>query len=173
MSGLRLMIDNMTTIFLDRDGVINRKLEGDYVKVWDEFEFLPGAIEAIKFLNDKKIPVYIITNQSGIGRGIMTMKMLDVVHRKMAQELAKHGAHIDDIFVCPHSPEESCDCRKPKPGLLLQAKKKYPSIDFAKSWFVGDSVSDIEAGNAVGCGTYLIKSGERLGEVVGGLDLGS
>ncbi|OGC14210.1 phosphatase, partial [candidate division WOR-1 bacterium RIFOXYA12_FULL_36_13] len=140
------MADKISAVFLDRDGVVNKKIEMDYVKKWDEFEFLPDAISAIKLINDKNIPVYLITNQSGIGRGKMTQKALDIVHQKMGGALAKEGAHIDEIFVCPHAPEDNCDCRKPKPGLLLQAKEKYPEIDFKNSWFIGDSQIDVEAG---------------------------
>ena len=155
-----------TAVFLDRDGVINKKIEMDYVKKWEEFKFLPGAISAIKFLNDNKIPVYLITNQSGIGRGMMTSEDLNSVHNKMKSALKIQGAHFDDVFVCPHAPEKNCDCRKPKAGLLLQAKKKYPDIDFKSSWFIGDSQSDVEVGMTVGCRTYLIKKGESLRKIV-------
>src|SRR3989339_126548 len=116
------MINKISAIFLDRDGVINKKIDNDYVKKWDEFEFLPGVIDAIKFLNEKKIPVYIITNQSGVGRGLMTSDNLKLVHDKMIEEFKVNGVYVDDIFICPHAPSENCECRKPKPGLLIQAK---------------------------------------------------
>ena len=160
---------NINAIFLDRDGVINEKLEGDYVKSWLEFKFLPDAIVAIKLLNDKKIPVYIISNQSGIGRGLMTFEDLENVHNKMKEELKKQNARVDDIFVCPHAPEENCNCRKPKPGLLQHAKEIYPSINFKHSWFIGDSDIDVQAGNSAGCNTYLLKRGESLKKVIEGI----
>ncbi|MBI5700643.1 HAD family hydrolase [Candidatus Saganbacteria bacterium] len=155
----------ISAVFLDRDGVINEKIEGGFVKVWDEFKFLPDTASAIKLLNDKKIPVYLISNQSGIGRGIMSHNDLEKIHRIMTEFLSAEGAHLDDIFVCPHAPDENCDCRKPKPGLLLQAKKKHPEIEFINSWFIGDSGSDVAAGSAVKCRTYQLKSTENLLEV--------
>jgi D-glycero-D-manno-heptose 1,7-bisphosphate phosphatase len=137
-------------VFLDRDGVINRKLENDYVKSWDEFQFLPCVIEAIKAINEKGYLVIVVTNQRGIAKGLMTEKDLKAIHRRMLKELKKHGARIDDIFYCPHDNSDNCSCRKPKPGMLLQAQKKW-DIDFAQSYIIGDSNSDLEAGQQVGC----------------------
>ena len=145
-------------MFLDRDGLINRKLENDYVKSWDEFQFLPGVIEAIKAINEKGLPsseakgylVIVVTNQRGIAKGLMTEKDLEEIHRRMLKELNKHGARIDDIFYCPHDISDNCNCRKPKPGMLIQAQKKW-NIDFARSFIIGDSNSDTEAGQRVGC----------------------
>ena len=137
-------------VFLDRDGVINRKLENDYVKSWDEFQFLPGVIEAIKAINERGYLVIVVTNQRGIAKGLMAEKDLEEIHRIMIEELKKHGAHIDDIFYCPHDTSDNCNCRKPKPGMLIQAQRKW-DIDFAQSYIIGDSSSDIEAGQQVGC----------------------
>jgi D-glycero-D-manno-heptose 1,7-bisphosphate phosphatase len=144
-------------VFLDRDGVINRKLENDYVKSWDEFQFLPGVMEAIKAINEKGYLVIVVTNQRGIAKGLMTEKDLEEIHRRMIEELKKHvedpvrgSARIDDIFYCPHDNSDNCSCRKPKPGMLLQAQKKW-DIDFAQSYIIGDSNSDLEAGQQVGC----------------------
>lgn len=156
----------ISAVFLDRDGVINKKIEGGYVKSWDEFVFLPEVGSAIKLLNSKNIPVYIISNQSGIGRGIMTQGDLAKVHKLMLDVLKAEGAHVDDIFVCPHAPEDNCECRKPRPGLLKLAKQKHPKINFEASWFIGDSQSDIEAGYAVNANTYLLKKGENLKQVI-------
>jgi len=141
------------TVFLDRDGVINRKLESDYVKIWSEFRFLPGAIDAIKIINEKGYLVIVVTNQRGIARGLMTEQDLKLIHRRMLQELQRNEAHIDDIFFCPHE-RDSCDCRKPKPGMLIQANEKW-NIDFSDSYIIGDSKSDIEAGKRVGCNGIL------------------
>ena len=123
-------------VFLDRDGVINRKLENDYVKSWDEFHFLPDVIEAIKALNEKGLPsseakgylVIVVTNQRGIARGLMTEKDLEEIHRRMLRELQRHGARIDDIFYCPHDIKDNCNCRKPQPGMLIQAQKKWGNL---------------------------------------------
>ena len=137
------------TVFLDRDGVINRKLENDYVKSWDEFVFLPGVFEAIKAIKEKGYLVIVVTNQRGITRGFMTEKDLQEIHQKMQKELEKHGAQVDDIFYCPHNISDNCNCRKPEPGMLIEAQKKW-NIDFAQSYIIGDSESDIEAGKRVG-----------------------
>jgi len=152
-------------VFLDRDGVINRKLENDYVKSWDEFQFLPGVIEAIKAINEKGSLVIVVTNQRGIAKGLMTVKDLGEIHQRMLKELKKHGARIDDIFYCPHDISDNCNCRKPKPGMLIQAQRKW-DINFAQSYIIGDSNSDIEAGQRVGCRgiltTDLMKAVELL-----------
>ena len=153
-------------MFLDRDGIINQKaLEHDYIKNWDEFHFLPGVKEAIRRIREKGYLVIVVTNQRGIARGLMTEKDLEGIHRKMCEELQKHGASIDDIFYCPHDIKDNCTCRKPQPGMLIQAQKKW-DIDFAQSYIIGDSNSDVEAGQRVGCRgiltTDLMKAIELL-----------
>jgi len=155
----------MRVVFLDRDGVINKNAKDFYVLEWKDFEFMPGIIEAIKLLNERKIPVYIVSNQSAVGRGLMTMDELKHINDQMLKEITKKGAHIDDIFICPHSPEDNCDCRKPKTGLFKQAEDKY-DIDFKDSWFIGDSETDIEAGKKMGCRTHLLKKGEDIIKVI-------
>ncbi|MDI6781124.1 MAG: D-glycero-beta-D-manno-heptose 1,7-bisphosphate 7-phosphatase [bacterium] len=148
-------------VFLDRDGVINKKLEGDYVKSYDEFSFLPGVIDAIKKIKQKGLMVIIITNQSGIGRGIMSEDDLINVHEQMLAELKKNGVTIDAIYYCPHSPDNGCDCRKPKDGLFKQALMDF-NIDMRNSWMIGDEQKDVEAGEKAGCQTYLLSKGELL-----------
>ena len=140
------------SIFLDRDGVINKKLEGDYVKTLEEFEILPGVKEALKEFKNLGYLIIVVTNQQGIGKGLMTEEDLKKIHEYMVKELE----YIDDIFYCPHL-EGTCDCRKPRPGMLLKAQEKW-NIDFSKSWMIGDSDSDILCGKSVGCKT--IKIGE-------------
>jgi len=109
-------------VFLDRDGVINRKApEGDYIKSWSEFEILPCVDSAIKRLNEESFLVIVISNQRCIARGIITEDELNEIHEKMKEELAKKGAIIDDIYYCPHDIKDRCSCRKPQPGLLLKA----------------------------------------------------
>lgn len=143
------------TVFLDRDGVINVKApEGDYIKSWGEFHFLPGAIEAIRLLNDHNWHVVIITNQRGIARHLMTMHDLNKIHFFMEEELQNHGAHVDGIYVCPHE-KGTCHCRKPDIGLFLQAEQEFP-VDKSKSWMVGDSESDIKAGRNYGIRTIAV-----------------
>lgn len=143
------------TVFLDRDGVINVKApEGDYIKSWKEFHFLPHAIDAIRLLNDNNWRVIIITNQRGIARNLMTLKNLQDIHSAMGKELCRYGARIDAIYVCPHE-KGTCHCRKPDIGLFLQAEKNF-SIDKSKSWMIGDSKSDIEAGKSYGIRTIAV-----------------
>lgn len=142
-------------IFLDRDGVINRKAPPhDYIKSVNEFQMLPGAGEAIHLLNIAGYKVVIVTNQRGIARGLMTMEDLNQVHQFMKKELLNFEAHIDDIFVCPHDIGQ-CHCRKPDIGLFLQAEKKF-AINKDKSCMIGDSRTDIEAGKNYGIKTISI-----------------
>uniref|UniRef100_A0A7C4TB22 D,D-heptose 1,7-bisphosphate phosphatase n=1 Tax=candidate division WOR-3 bacterium TaxID=2052148 RepID=A0A7C4TB22_UNCW3 len=149
----------MRAVFLDRDGVINKKPpEGEYVISWEGFKFLPRVPEAIRRLNELKILVIIITNQRGVALGYLTEKKLNEIHQKMLRELKNLGALIDAIYYCPHD-KGTCLCRKPEVGLFLQAKKDFPEIDFLSSFVVGDSRSDIEAGKKLGCKTILISPG--------------
>ena len=144
-------------IFLDRDGVINKKApEHDYIKKWEEFKFLPNVDTAIKLFNEAGFKVFIITNQRGIARGIMSMDDLHVIHKKMCKEFALKEARIDDIFVCPHDIGQ-CTCRKPQIGLFLQAEQKY-YVDKEKSYMIGDSKTDIEAGKKYGVKTIAINT---------------
>jgi len=147
------------TVFLDRDGVINRKpLEGDYVKCWEEFEFLPRAPEALRLLKEAGIRVIIVTNQRGIARGLMTERNLEEIHKRMLAELARVQASVDAIYYCPHE-EGVCDCRKPRVGLFRQAQQDFQDIDFANSAVIGDSLKDMEAGTQLGCLTIFIANG--------------
>ena len=145
-------------VFLDRDGVINRD-SPDYIKSWEEFEFLPKSIEAIRLLNLNGFATIIITNQSVINRNMVSREGLEYIHALMKKEIKSGGGDIKDIFYCPHIPEDGCDCRKPEPGLILQAQKKY-QIDLLDSVMVGDNAKDIECARRAGCGLrVLVKSG--------------
>jgi len=149
-------------VFLDRDGVINKKPEyGDYVKTWQEFEFLPGAVEAIKLLKDRGYKIFIVSNQAGIGRGLMTEQNLKEIHDNMIKEIEKQGASIDGIYYCFHEMSENCDCRKPKPGLLIKAAEEN-NIDLARVIFIGDDEKDEQAGQAAGCQTILLNNKSLL-----------
>ena len=145
-------------VFLDRDGVINRD-SPDYIKSWSEFEFLPGSLKALKQLTLNRFLIIIITNQSVIHRKMVSKKDLDVIHDMMKKTIRSNGGEIKDIFYCPHVPEDRCDCRKPKPGLIYRAKMKY-QIDLESSIMVGDSAKDIECARNAGCGSaILVKTG--------------
>ncbi|OGZ53127.1 MAG: hypothetical protein A3B25_03255 [Candidatus Ryanbacteria bacterium RIFCSPLOWO2_01_FULL_48_26] len=153
-------------IFLDRDGVINKKMpRGEYVTKWAEFEFLPGAKDAMKILTDADYETYIISNQAGIGRGLMRDSDLFEIHKNMEKELGEYGVRISAIYYCPHRSEDNCLCRKPKPGMLFRAALDH-QIDLPSAVFVGDDPRDIEAGNAAGCRTILLKEGKTLLEAV-------
>ncbi len=149
------------TVFLDRDGVINADAP-DYIKCWAEFHFIPGSREAIARLARNGFTVIVITNQSAINRGMVSLAELENMHRRMRQAIIESGGRITDIFFCPHRPDEHCDCRKPKPGLILSARERY-GIDLASSVMVGDSVKDILAGQAAGCHqTVLVETGNGM-----------
>jgi D-glycero-D-manno-heptose 1,7-bisphosphate phosphatase len=146
----------VSAVFLDRDGVINRKApDGDYIKSWEEFAFLPGAVEAIKILNESGWKVIVVTNQRGIALGLMTEADVEEIHKKLSLEIQKHGAHIDRIYYCPHE-KGSCSCRKPDIGMFLKAKEDFPELSFSSSFVVGDSSSDMEAGKSLACKLILI-----------------
>jgi D-glycero-D-manno-heptose 1,7-bisphosphate phosphatase len=141
-------------IFLDRDGVINRD-SPDYIKNWSEFEFLPGAVKALKRLTDNGFTTILITNQSAINRGLTSSAALDHIHKMLKLTVESDGGKIQDIFFCPHRPDEGCECRKPKPGLIWRASQKY-GIDLSQTAMVGDNVKDIECAHNAGCGRSLL-----------------
>lgn len=151
-------------IFLDRDGVINENVKD--MNTVEQFIMLPKVGKAIKKINDAGYLAIIVTNQPIIAKGFLSFETLDKIHEKMSHELKKDHAHIDDIFVCPHHPKKGfakeivelkidCDCRKPKPGLFLQAIRKY-NIDTSKSWMIGDSKSDVQAAKNVNIKSVFI-----------------
>ncbi len=149
--------DASWTLFLDRDGVINEKIKDDYVRTWEQFRFLPGSREAISELSKIFGRIIILTNQRGIARGFYTESDLVAIHAEMLTGIHEWNGRVDDIFFCPHQPDDpACNCRKPKVGMALQAKKKYPDIDFSRSVLVGDSSSDIKLGKHLGMHTILI-----------------
>jgi len=150
-------------VFLDRDGVICRN-RADYIKTWDEFLFLPGAKQAIAGLSNLNIPIVVITNQSAIGRGIMSAKTAAEINRRMVAEIAAAGGRIDKVLLCPHRPEDKCPCRKPEPGMLLQAAQEL-NIDLQRSFLVGDALTDLMAGRRVGCHNFLVLTGRGLQQV--------
>ena len=148
-------------VFLDRDGVINLDEPGKFIASWKEFEFVPGIKQDIKKLNDNGFLVIVATNQAGISLGFYSEADLENIHKKMQRELQKAGAHIDDIFYCPHYKNDKCKCRKPEPGLLLKAAGKY-NIDLKEAWVIGDDKNDIEAGKRAGCKTIKVERNKGI-----------
>jgi len=145
-------------VFLDRDGVINED-SPDYVKRWEEFHFIPKSLEAIAALCAEGMTLFVITNQSAIRRGLMTLSSLEALHQKMLQIVRTRGGEIRDIFFCPHVPEDGCRCRKPEPGMLFTAQRRY-DIDLSRAFMVGDSEKDIACARAAGCGhAVLVRTG--------------
>lgn len=155
-------IDKTWTLFLDRDGVINKKLEKDYVKKIEEFEFIEGTVEAIRKLNNIFGLALVVTNQQGIGKGIMTNADLKVVHDYMEAELLKEGAKLDKIYYCPELNSKNAICRKPNTGMAEEARRDFPTIDFKSSVMIGDSISDMQMGKRVGMVTVFISEEEHL-----------
>jgi D-glycero-D-manno-heptose 1,7-bisphosphate phosphatase len=147
--------------FLDRDGVLNRKApEGEYVTRWEEMEFLPGAREAVRLLNQAGYFVVVVTNQRCVAKGLITASELDSMHRRMRREFEAVDARIDAIYHCPHDFQPPCSCRKPQPGMLREAARAH-ELDLRASWMIGDSDHDVEAGRNAGCRTArLIEDGE-------------
>jgi len=145
-------------VFLDRDGVINRDSPG-YIKSPEEFEFLPGSLEALRRLAEAGFTCIVVTNQSAAARGLMTPEALDAIHRRLYSAVEAVGGRILDVFICPHLPSADCTCRKPKPGLLHAARRKY-GIDFSSAVMIGDSAKDVECGlNAGVHTTVLVQTG--------------
>ena len=139
------------TALLDRDGVLNKRApKARYVRSWSEFEWLPGAKEALRLLNKAGYRVIVVSNQAGIGRGLMTETDLRQIHDKMRAEAAEAGGQIDKVYYCPHDWNEGCECRKPKPGLLFQAQREL-NLDLSRTVFVGDDERDGEAADRAGC----------------------
>ena len=148
-------------VFLDRDGVINEKpAPHDYIRTVDEFRLLPNIADWIRLFNALEFVVIVITNQRGVARGLMTEAALASIHSRMLEELAAKGARIDDVFYCPHE-ENSCHCRKPKPGLVYAARDKW-NIDLTHSLLLGDSDSDQQLASACGVRFLRVQDGSLL-----------
>ena len=161
MNWNNLHIDKSWTLFLDRDGVINKKIDDDYVRSLDQFEWLPGVIESIKKLSSLFGRIIIITNQQGIGKGLMTEEAVESIHEHIIQSIKQAGGKIDGVYYAPHLKSENSEFRKPNIGMAMQAKKDFPEIDFSKSIMVGDSRSDMEFGKKAGMKTVFILNGKK------------
>lgn len=143
-------------LFLDRDGVINKRLPGAYVRYWAEFEFLPGVLDALGVFNQFFRRTVIVTNQQGIGKGLMNAVELEELHQQLTRETTAHGIRIDGIYYCPDLSTRAGNCRKPAPTMALAAQQDFPEISFSHSVMVGDSASDILFGKRLGMQTVLI-----------------
>ena len=160
---VRAAFGKRRAVFVDRDGTIN--LEKEYLHTPDEFEFIPGAPEAIRILGEAGFLVIVVTNQSGVARGYYGEEDVLRLHRYMDELLAREGAKVDAYFYCPHHPDNGagkyrieCACRKPLPGMLLQAAAEL-GVNLSESWMIGDKMADIEAGSAAGCSSALVLTG--------------
>lgn len=144
------------TVFLDRDGVLNRRaVEGDYIKAPNELHLLDGAVEGVRLLNEEGMLVVVVTNQRGIALGRLSTRDLEHIHAALRDRLAAGGARLDGIYHCPHE-YGTCDCRKPDIGLFVQAQRDYPEIDFSRSAVIGDSPSDMTAAHRLGARGILV-----------------
>lgn len=155
-------------VFLDRDGTINEQM--GYINHLSRFHLLPGVAMAIRKLNEQAVPVFVVTNQSGVARGYFPETLLEEVHAVMRQRLLDEGARLDGVYVCPHHPEakeeryrQACQCRKPRPGLFLQAASEH-DLDLTRSYVVGDRWSDLKAAAACGARGVLVLTGYGRGD---------
>jgi D-glycero-D-manno-heptose 1,7-bisphosphate phosphatase len=144
-------------IFLDRDGVIGEN-RADHVKSWEEFRFLPGVLDALRWLRLAGFRTFVVTNQAIVNRGITSAKTIEEIHDRMSLCVAWHGGRIDDIRYCPHDNDEHCHCRKPQPGMLRQLAEQW-HVDLSRSYMVGDAWTDIAAGQAVNCRSIMVRTG--------------
>jgi D-glycero-D-manno-heptose 1,7-bisphosphate phosphatase len=150
-------------VFLDRDGTINAD-RPDYIKSWQEFHFLPHALDALRRLAALELDIIVVTNQSAIGRELLTAQVAADINERMVGEIRRHGGRVSAVYLCPHLPSAGCGCRKPKPGLLQRAAQDH-GIDLSRSFMVGDKLSDVAAGQAAGCQAIYITptSGSEAG----------
>ena len=153
-----LKIDNTWTLFLDRDGVINRRIVDGYVKSWGQFQFNPGVKEALKEVSGLFGRIVVVSNQQGVGKGLMTNSEVEKVHQRMISEVEAAGGRIDAVFYCPALESEKSFNRKPNIGMALQARKRFPEIRFRQSIMAGDSLSDMVFGKRVGMKTVFLSS---------------
>lgn len=159
----------MKVVFLDRDGVINQYPgDSEYVKSWEEFHFLPDIKPALQKLTVKGFKLFIVSNQAGVSKGIYSQKNLDLITGNMLKELSACGIQICGVFYCIHRPEDNCSCRKPKAGMVETAinelEKQGNAVEIAKSFFIGDTIRDIETGRNIGLKTILVFSGKEKPE---------
>ncbi|HSG43888.1 MAG TPA: HAD family hydrolase [Anaerolineales bacterium] len=145
-------------IFLDRDGVLIEN-RANYVRDWSQVKIFPEAVKALANSNLENYKIVIVTNQSAVGRGIISLETATNINNRLIELIHGQNGKLDGTYLCPHDPKDGCDCRKPKPGMLFQAAEKL-SLDLKRSWMIGDAWSDVQAGQAAGArGTIIVKSG--------------
>ncbi|BCX03889.1 MAG: D,D-heptose 1,7-bisphosphate phosphatase [Candidatus Roseilinea sp.] len=149
-------------IFLDRDGVIIENCEA-YVRSWDDVSFIPAALEALRAVSRSDWAIVIATNQAAVGKGIITLELAHQINQRVVTEVVRCGGRIDAAYLCPHRPDEHCDCRKPKPGMLLRAARDL-GLDLSRSVMIGDAITDMEAARAAGVRGILVMTGRGLSE---------
>ncbi|MGH9432953.1 MAG: D-glycero-alpha-D-manno-heptose-1,7-bisphosphate 7-phosphatase [Terriglobia bacterium] len=147
-------------ILLDRDGVINRRIPGGYVTMRDEFVFLPGVLGALKRLADEGLKVIVVSNQAGVGKGLLEKAALAEITEQLVRPVEENGGKIHGVYYCPHRPDDGCECRKPGPGLLLQAQREH-GFDFRETLMIGDAESDVAAAHRAGCACILVGSDDH------------
>ncbi len=150
-----------SAVFLDRDGVINEN-RSDYVRSTEQLHIFPAALTALARLAQSEHAIVIITNQSAIGRGLVSAKTVAQINHYLLERIHAAGGRIDALYLCPHAPEDACECRKPRPGLLLQAGIEL-HLDLTCSWMIGDSLTDLQAAAAAGVGPILVATGRGHG----------
>lgn len=143
------------TVFLDRNGVINKDKK-EYITRWSQFEFMPHIFTVLRVFNDRGYRVIIVTNQCGVGEGLMTITKIKSMHNRMRLRVYNEGGMISGLYFCPHKKEDNCHCRKPRPGMFLDAKEDFPDIDFNQSFMIGDRWSDMDAASALGIKTCML-----------------
>ncbi len=148
-------IDKTWTLFIDRDGVINHEKKADYIRNWNEFKFYDGVLEALEILNEKFGVIVMVTNQKGVGKGLMTIEDLAEIHNNMISAIQLKNGRVDKIYYCSDLADDSVN-RKPNPGMAFQAKRDFPSIDFSKSLMVGNKLSDMGFGRNAGIHTVFV-----------------
>ncbi len=149
----------MNFIFLDRDGVINEfPGKGEYVTRWEDFSFIPNAIDAIRRLKEAGFEIYVVSNQGCVSRGMITLSALHEMTNRMLKDIENQGGKIDGVFYCIHQTSDQCECKKPKTSLFIEAMRGRP-VDWESTYFIGDSQEDVEAGKNLGCRTMLVLSG--------------
>lgn len=165
--------DKSWTLFLDRDGVINHRIPGAYVRNWEEFEFMENVPEAIAVLSKIFGRIVVVTNQQGIGKGLMTAEQLVTLHDTMYRKVMDAKGRIDAVYFCPKLASENPICRKPEAGMAYQAQRNFPEINFKKSVMVGDSLSDMGFGSKVGMWNVLVETNEETKAMLALKDLNS
>ncbi len=156
-----IKIDNSWTLFLDRDGVINERIPKGYVMEPEQLILEVAVADAIAEFNELFARVVVVTNQQGIGKGLMTSSQLDAVHERLKAELALSGGHVDAIYHCPDQANTGSKCRKPEAGMAEQAKAEFPEIDFSKSIMIGDTITDLQFGKRLGMKTIFVRTVEE------------